>query len=266
MPKLGRTLPFPICALVVALALPGCAYPPADEPWSEAELKLIRSLWLGTLPPLPAEPGNAVADVPEAARFGQLLFFDQRLSANGQVACSTCHQPEKLFTDGLPVSVGIGPVERNAMGLVGVAYSPWLFWDGRKDTLWSQALAPLEDPREHASSRLAVAHVVASDPGYRRAYADVFGAQLELLDPARFPAEGRPVDGASEEELTRCLRPGVDGVILSDDDKRGTFLPVVWKSIPDAVTFIRHLKQKAGFGADYWSDTIKVERYTTESW
>ena len=78
------------------------------RPWTEVELETIRSLWIGSLAPLPADPTNAVADLPEAAAFGHRLFFDPRFSSNGRVACSTCHQPEKAFTDGLAVSVGIG--------------------------------------------------------------------------------------------------------------------------------------------------------------
>ena len=42
------------------------------------------------------------------------------------------------------------------MTLVGVAYSPWSFWDGRKDSLWAQALEPLESPLEHGGTRLLV--------------------------------------------------------------------------------------------------------------
>lgn len=69
---------------------------------------------------------------------------------------------------------------------------------------------------------------------------------------------------SSEQELIRLIRPGVDGLILSDKGRRGTFLPSVWEQLPNPEDFLRHLKNKAGFSVDYWSDTIKIENYTAE--
>jgi cytochrome c peroxidase len=149
---------------------------PAPAAWTPAEIDLLRSLWIGSLPPLPADPSNAVADNPRAARLGRRLFFDTRLSANGAVACATCHQPERLFTDGLDVAQGVARGERHTMGLAGVAYSPWMFWDGRKDSLWSQALGPLENPIEHGGNRMQFAELLSSDAGYRKEYEVLFGA------------------------------------------------------------------------------------------
>lgn len=144
-------------------------------PWNDAELAVIRSLWIGSLPPLPPDPSNAVADDPAAARFGKALFFDPRLSANGGISCATCHQPERRFTDGLQKGQAIGTSRRNTISIVGVAYSPWLYWDGRRDSLWSQALSPLEDPNEHGTSREHVVSVIAADEGYRESYELIFG-------------------------------------------------------------------------------------------
>ncbi|MCH8072550.1 MAG: cytochrome-c peroxidase, partial [Proteobacteria bacterium] len=156
--------------------------PAAPGAWTEAEIELLRSLWIGSLPPVPADPGNAVADDPRAARLGQRLFFDTRLSANGEVACATCHQPERLFTDGLDVAQGIARGERHTMSIVGVAYSPWMFWDGRKDSLWSQALGPLENPIEHGGNRKQYAEILAADEQYRTEYEAVFGAMGGMTD------------------------------------------------------------------------------------
>src|SRR5688572_32856673 len=65
--------------------------------FTEAELK---RLFQHSLAAAPASPTNRVADDPNAARFGQALFFETRFSANGKVSCSTCHNPELDFTDG----------------------------------------------------------------------------------------------------------------------------------------------------------------------
>ena len=70
----------------------------------------------------------------------------------------------------------------------------------------------------------------------------------------------------SESDLISQLRPGLDGLILTEGGNRGTFLPSVWENYPQADSFLAHLKMKAGLPTDYWSGTIKVERYETISW
>lgn len=74
-----------------------------------------------------------------------------------------------------------------------------------------------------------------------------------------------PVQFETQQELLEKIRPGVDGLILSEGSRRGTFLPSVWDQVSSPVEFVHHLKIKAGLPADYWSDSIRVERYTTES-
>lgn len=69
---------------------------------------------------------------------------------------------------------------------------------------------------------------------------------------------------SSEKDLLSQIRPGIDGLILSDCGCCGTFLPAVWESLPTPELFLSHLKLKAGLPEDYWSKTIKVEKYTTE--
>lgn len=82
---------------------------------------------------------------------------------------------------------------------------------------------------------------------------------LSILTPAV------PMQFESETDLLGQIRPGIDGLVLEDGWHRGTFLPSVWESLPDATQFLQHLKQKAGLPADYWSNTLAVSRYTTES-
>ncbi len=158
--------------------------------FTESEKRAI--LRMSPLPPLPADATNAQADDPGAAALGRMLFFEPRLSANGKISCATCHDPQREWTDGKPVSEGLGTVARNAPTLWNVAWQRWYFWDGRKDTLWSQALAPIEHALEMGGSRLAVAHLLADDAVLRSAYEEVFGALPDLSDGGRFPARGRP--------------------------------------------------------------------------
>ena len=74
-----------------------------------------------------------------------------------------------------------------------------------------------------------------------------------------------PMHFESETDLLSQIRPGIDGLVLEDGRHRGTFLPSVWESLPNATQFLQHLKLKAGLPPDYWSDTLTVSRYTTES-
>jgi cytochrome c peroxidase len=144
------------------------------------------------LPPLPPNATNGVADNPRAARLGQHLFFERRFSADGSIACVSCHLPAKAFADGRKVAIGLAPTERNAPTLLNVAYNHWFFWDGRADSLWSQALQPIEDAREFGGDRLNTVYVVAESPVLRRAYEEVFGSLPPLGDARRFPRHGAP--------------------------------------------------------------------------
>lgn len=69
---------------------------------------------------------------------------------------------------------------------------------------------------------------------------------------------------ASEEEAFAQIRPGVDGVILQEGSRRGTFLPSVWEELPEKRRFWECLKMKAGLAPDWWSDRMRVFRYTAE--
>jgi cytochrome c peroxidase len=144
--------------------------------WTETEQAVLESLWLESLPDLPPDPSNAVADNPTAAALGRKLFFDTRLGASGGISCATCHQVERRFTDGLQKAQAIGQTDRHTPSIVGSAYSPWQFWDGRRDSQWAQALAPLEDANEHATNRVQVVDLVLNDSDYRQEYEQLFGA------------------------------------------------------------------------------------------
>jgi cytochrome c peroxidase len=147
---------------------------PRGDRWTGEELAQLRSMSLRELGPAPKDPTNRVADDSRAARFGRTLFFEPRLSANGQVSCATCHDPEKDFQDGTPLARGVGATNRRTMPIAGMAHSPFLFWDGRKDSLWAQALGPLESPVEHGGTREQYARLIAEH--YRADYEVIFGA------------------------------------------------------------------------------------------
>lgn len=168
--------------------------------WTEDEIATLRSLWIGSLPPLTADPSNRYGDNPGAALLGEKLFFDTRLSANGQVSCASCHLPELGFQDGTPLAQGIGTTTRRTMPIAGTAYSPWFFWDGRTDSQWAQALGPLENPVEHGTDRTWIAHLVAQQ--YKAEYEAIFGP---LPDLSHLPAHAGPVEDAAARAAWEAL-------------------------------------------------------------
>jgi cytochrome c peroxidase len=161
--------------------------------FSDDEVKRILNMSPKGGPELPDEPSNAYADDQGAAKLGQFLFFDERLSGNGEVACATCHAPDKGFADGAKLATGIGETPRHAPTVLNAAFNRWQFWDGRTDSLWAQALQPLEAGPEHGTNRLQIVHLVAEDADYHMAYENVFGALADFSDRQRFPAHARPI-------------------------------------------------------------------------
>jgi AmmeMemoRadiSam system protein B/AmmeMemoRadiSam system protein A len=100
------------------------------------------------------------------------------------------------------------------------------------------------------------------DPRFGKLTRDEF-AQLEIhISLLSRPEE---LHFTSEDELLAQIRPGVDGLTLIEGSRRGTLLPSVWRSVRDAGEFLQHLKRKTGLATNYWSDTLRVERYTAES-
>ena len=165
--------------------------------FSAQELKTIFTM--SPVPPTPRDTTNRVDGDANAIAFGRVLFFSPRLSGDGRFSCASCHDPNRGWTDGKPVATAVGVGTRNTPSLWNVAQNRWFFWDGHADSLWSQALKPIENELEQNGTRLQVVHVVTEDPGLRSLYAKVFGAVPDVTDLERFPKAGSPV--STKEEL-----------------------------------------------------------------
>ena len=151
---------------ILLIGIAGCGDKTA---WTAQETATLQSLSLTSLPPV-NDPSNRFAHNPQAVELGKQLFFDPRFSRNEQIACATCHRPEKAFSDGKMVAEGLAMGTRNTPSLLGATHNDWFFWDGRKDSLWSQALEPLENPAEHGLTRLEIVRLLLKDPHYRQQY------------------------------------------------------------------------------------------------
>ena len=182
--------------------------------WTGEELATIASMRLSQLPPLPRDVSNAVDGSPAAQALGKRLFNDARFSQNQKVSCASCHDPKKSFQDGLPTGHGVGVGSRRSMPIVAAGYSPWLFWDGRKDSVWAQALGPLEDGVEHGGNRSHYAHLIQRH--YRAEYEAIFQSMPDLarLPPDAGP-QGSPAESAVWDNLDKSIQHDVSRVFAN---------------------------------------------------
>lgn len=102
------------------------------------------SLKAWILPAVPVPPDN----VSNAARInlGRHLFFDPRLSGDGNMSCGTCHNPALGWSDGLATALGVKSMvlDRASPTIVNSGYNSIMMWDGRKKSLEDQAMGPME--------------------------------------------------------------------------------------------------------------------------
>ena len=156
--------------LATLLAQPALAADPAKTPWGTP-------LPLGLDPNIPVPSDNPMS--PDKIELGKLLFFDTRLSADGTIACATCHIPAKGWTDNRATSAGIrGQVgDRSAPTVVNSAYVAPQFWDGRAASLEEQAKGPQTNPIEMGNpDHESVARRIGGFAGYRELFEKTFGS------------------------------------------------------------------------------------------
>lgn len=242
---------FCFLALMVVVILVGCGKPD----FSDAEKKTIASLALSRLPPLKPDTTNRFADVPAAAALGSTLFFDLGMSRDGTVSCSTCHKIDRQFQDDLPQAVGVGHTNRRTMPLAGVARDPWFFWDGRRDSLWAQALTPLENPLEQAGNRAAYAHYIKARFGER--YERIFGP---LPDFSGMPLNASPLGNDAEKAAWNAMsgaqRDAINGVFANI----GKAIAAFERSIEPAPTRFDRFALDLATGAEPKGDAVFPRR------
>lgn len=135
-------------------------------------LERARIVAHGPWPPAPAtDASNLASGRPEAVALGRRLFFDKRLSASGQLACASCHDPKRGFQDGRRFSRH----GRNTSSLLDVAQQRWFRWDGSADSLWAASLIPLTANDEMAASPQHLWRLLQRDRALQRRYRQVFG-------------------------------------------------------------------------------------------
>jgi cytochrome c peroxidase len=186
--------------LLVALA-------PAALAFTEAEKRAIAAH--GPWPPAFApDPSNRASGKPAAIELGERLFFDRRLSSNGEHSCSRCHVPERNWTDGEVRARGLELTDRNTPSVANVRVQRWFGWDGAHDSLWAQSIRPILDARELGMSAARVAALVRGDADHSCRYRKVFGD---------VPAEDEAVLVGAAKALAAFQETLVSGRTAFDD-------------------------------------------------
>jgi cytochrome c peroxidase len=171
------TIVGPAPALAPGQAPPLPQAGPLAEPRSSNQVGFPKVLTQYVLSPTSLRPARVA--------LGQKLFFEPRLSGNGTVACATCHDPARAFTDGRPVSIGIhGRIgQRNAPTVLNALYNKTQFWDGRVATLEQQAALPITNPFEMGSASVGDAvSRISGDMDYQARFMQAFGRGVNEED------------------------------------------------------------------------------------
>jgi cytochrome c peroxidase len=182
-----RTVP----ALVICVAAAACGK--SEQP---APAAIAPPAWEAENPlrPLPGAPlGTDIqlaaltnAPTPERVRLGRWLFYDKRLSKDGNIACATCHRPENAFSEPTPTSAGINGQKggRKAPSFINMAVTlyPNFFWDGRAGSLEEQALGPIANPIEMGNTHDGMLQTIDRIAGYKPYFRAAFGSDTITKD------------------------------------------------------------------------------------
>jgi cytochrome c peroxidase len=181
----------------------GSAYIPESNPLSQAKIEL-----------------------------GRKLYFDPRLSKEKNISCATCHDPDKGFSDGRPVSTGIGGQQggRNAPTVMNRLFSKEQFWDGRAADLEEQALGPVQNPIEMGNSLPAMVDNLKSIQAYAPEFEAAFGSpgiNEERVGKAIASYErtvlagNAPFDRYQAGDKAAMSEPAVRGMAIFNDAQKG---------------------------------------------
>ena len=158
---------------------------------------------------------------PEKIALGRRLFFDRRLSRDGTIACANCHDPQRAFTDGRRVAVGIDgrAGELNVPTLINRVYGKAHFLDGRAGSLERQALDPVLNPIEMDLTLVELVRRLGSDPDYATGFRSVFGRGPSPEDFASAIASYERSILAGDAPFDRYMDGDADA--LSEKERRG---------------------------------------------
>jgi cytochrome c peroxidase len=171
----------------------------------------------------PANFGNRI-NVPvnnpttqQGVYLGRLLFYEPRLSANNTLACSSCHQQARAFTDGKAFSEGVDHVlsDRNSMSLANLLWTRKFFWDGRAASLEDQAMVPMSNPHEMGQSLAISAQKLQQSKEYPALFQMVYGdknitGERIVMAIAQFERTLISANSRYDQYLRRAYQPSAE--------------------------------------------------------
>jgi len=167
--------------------------PLLPERWREMALGFSRDKVVGSTEGTKADPQQ------ESLRLlGEMIFHSNEISGEGERSCATCHDPDKAFQDRQSHPRGAQGIARDTPSLWGVGEQRWFGWDGRWDSLWAQALEPIEAKQEMDSDRLLLLRWIAADSERKKLYESNFG---KFPDMAGVPERARKGEDWNPEFL-----------------------------------------------------------------
>jgi len=223
------------------------------------------------LPPVPIPKDNP--PTAETIALGRRLYYDPVLSVDGTVSCATCHAENLGFSDGRPVSLGVGHKigTRNALTVINSAYSDLQFWDGRAPSLEKQAEGPMANPVEMAHSLERVVQRLQSNPSYREDFKKAWGTDqiaIDMVTKSIASFERTVVSGNSPfdkfyygKDKTALSASAQRGLQVFVDPKKGNC--AVCNTIgPKYALFTDNQFHNIGIGADMDGKFVDTGRYS----
>ena len=197
---------------------------PAGPPMGGVELMGSVEVPLGVDPDEIIVPAWApVRD--DVVELGRTLFFDPRLSANGEISCATCHDPEFAWTDGRAVGQAIDgtDLDRATPTIFNRALSTAQFWDGRSRSVEAQALSPIGSPREMNLPLDEAVARIASSPGYVEMFQAAFGRAPDRSGMANAIAAFERAQLAGDSPVDRFEAGQTDALTAAEQRGRELF-------------------------------------------
>jgi cytochrome c peroxidase len=251
---------------MLTLLLLACSPEPAATPAPTPAPVSVDPAALALFAPLPARMDGAEgAPAAEKIALGRMLYYEGRLSKNGQVACNSCHQLDKFGVDGEPTSPGHEGKrgDRNSPTSLNAAGHFVQFWDGRAATIEDQAKGPVLNPVEMGmADEKAVIAALKGIPGYPEAFAAAFPGEA---DPMTYDNMAKAI-GAFERGLVTPSRwdkfLAGDATALTDAEKAGftTFVSTGCVSCHTGAYVGGGMYQKLGL-VNAWPETKDEGRF-----
>lgn len=203
---LAGTLTAGVCASLLMGVTQTQANDPVLVEFTEAEINRVLSHGPWPMKWTP-DVSNRVSGNTHAVDLGERLFFDEKLSVKENVSCGTCHIAEYNWTDGVKRNKGQAMVDRNTPTLMNLRHHRWFALDGAADSLWSQSMRPIVDPRELASNATHVAQYVRRDADLSCRYEKTFGVNPSKQDDEAVLVAVGKVMAAFQETLLTDVTP-----------------------------------------------------------